>query len=97
MIKWLQIIPNNYLHFGDFDFAGLNIYYNEYKKHLRERAQFFLPPNIEKLLSTRGNRDNYSNQTIQFNKNEIEEDNIFRLLELIEKYKKGLEQEIFAK
>ena len=33
LVKWLQTIPNNYLHFGDFDFAGLNIYINEFKKH----------------------------------------------------------------
>jgi hypothetical protein len=97
LIKWLQTIPNNYIHFGDFDFAGLNIYCNEYKKHLKEKAQFFLPPDIEKLISTRGNRDNYNNQTIQFDKNEVEEENILTVLRLIEKYKKGLEQEIFAK
>jgi hypothetical protein len=97
IIKWLQLIPNNYIHFGDFDFAGLNIYFNEYKKYLKGKAQFFLPPGIEKLLSTKGNRNNYSNQTIQFDRTEIEEVNIIKLLELIEKYKKGLEQEIFAK
>jgi hypothetical protein len=97
IIRWLQIIPNNYIHFGDFDFAGLNIYFNEYKKYLKGKAQFFLPPDIEKLLSTKGNRDNYSNQTIQFDRTEIKEENIIKLLELIEKYKKGLEQEIFAK
>ena len=96
LIKWLQTIPNRYLHFGDFDFAGLNIYCNEYKKHLKDKAKFFLPQDIEKLLSTRGNRDNYSNQTIQFNKNEIKEEGILVLLELIEKYKKGLEQELFS-
>jgi hypothetical protein len=97
LIKWLQTIPNNYLHFGDFDFAGLNIYCNEYKKHLKDKAKFFLPPDIEKLLSTKGNRDNYNNQTIQFDKNEIGEKNILSLLGLIEKYKKGLEQEIFTR
>ncbi|HEY8688206.1 MAG TPA: hypothetical protein VIM07_03155 [Chitinophagaceae bacterium] len=97
LVRWLQTIPNNYLHFGDFDFAGLNIYCNEYKKHLNDKANFFLPSDIEKLLSSKGNRDNYSNQTIQFGKNEIGEENIFALLKLIEKYKKGLEQEIYAK
>lgn len=32
LIKWLQSIPNHYLHFGDFDFAGIGIYLNEFKK-----------------------------------------------------------------
>lgn len=97
LIKWLQTIPNNYLHFGDFDFAGLNIYFNEYKKHLQNKSAFFLPPDIEQLLFSRGNRDNYDNQTIQFAKKEVQEENVLTLLKLIEKYKKGLEQEIFAK
>ncbi len=97
LVKWLQSIPNNYLHFGDFDFAGLNIYFNEYKKHLKGKATFFLPPNIEQLLSSKGNRDNYNKQSILFDKNEVKEENILKLLKLIEKYKKGLEQEIFAK
>ena len=34
LIKWLQSIPNRYLHFGDLDFAGINIYLNEFKKYL---------------------------------------------------------------
>ena len=94
----MQTIPNDYIHFGDFDFAGLNIYFDEYKKHLQNKTKFILPPNIEKLFSTKGNRDNYSNQAIQFDKNEIGEENILTLLGLIEKYKKkGLEHEIFAK
>jgi len=96
LIKWLQKIPNNYIHFGDFDFAGLNIYYNEFKKHLKSKAQFFIPSDIERLLSTKGNRDNYNNQTIQFKIEEIEEESIKLLIQLIEKYKKGLEQEIFT-
>ncbi len=97
LVKWLQTIPNRYLHFGDFDFAGLNIYINEFKKHLKDKASFYLPPDIEEKLSVKGNRDNYNNQTIQFERNEIKEQNILTLLKLIEKYKKGLEQEIFAK
>ena len=95
LVKWLQTIPNRYLHFGDFDFAGLNIYCNEYKMHLKNKAKFFLPTDIEEILSAKGNRDNYNNQTIQFDRNEIKEDNILTLLKLIEKYKKGLEQEIY--
>lgn len=97
LIKWLQLIPNNYLHFGDFDFAGLNIYVNEYKKYLTERAQLFLPPDIDTLLSIKGNRDNYHNQTIMFDVTKIEEENVIKLLRLIERYKKGLEQEILSK
>ena len=97
IVRWLQLIPNRYLHFGDFDLAGLNIYINEYKKHLPEKANLFLPPGLEKLLESKGSRDNYNNQTILFDRNGFKEENVVSLLKLIEKYKKGLEQEIFAK
>lgn len=96
LIKWLISIPNHYLHFGDFDFAGLNIYWNEYKKHLHERAKFFLPSRIEELISKNGNRYNYDNQTLQINTKAIDEKNVLTLIALIEKYKKGLEQEILV-
>lgn len=95
LIRWLQTIPNHYIHFGDFDFAGLNIYINEFKKHLQEKATFFLPPDVSELLERKGNRDNYSNQKVQFDRREIKEENVLTLLSIIDKYKKGLEQEIF--
>jgi hypothetical protein len=94
LVRWLDSIPNDYLHFGDFDIAGLNIYWNEYKKYLQDKASFFLPGNTEKLLSSRGNRDNYDNQTVQFDVQLVDEENVLILLQLIEKYRKGLEQEI---
>lgn len=97
LVKWLQTIPNRYLHFGDFDFAGLNIYINEFKRYLQDKASFFLPEDIEAILSAKGNRDNYHNQTIQFDRLEIQQENVLTLLRLIDNYKKGLEQEIYAK
>lgn len=95
LIHWLKKIPNNYLHFGDFDFGGLNIYWNEFKVHLQERAQFYLPPKVEILLENKGNRDLYNNQTIKFDEAQVLETNVLKLLKLIRQYKKGLEQEIF--
>jgi len=97
MLKWLQIIPNSYLHFGDFDFAGLNIYWHEYKRHLREKAQYFVPENTEQLISSKGNRDLYYNQQIHFEEDKVDEVGIIALLKHIRKHKKGLEQEIFIK
>jgi len=95
LVEWLQNIPNKYLHFGDFDYAGLNIYFNTYKVSLKERANFFLPSNIEAMIVANGNRDLYTNQQLQFDETNIEEDDILKLLGYIRKYKKGLEQEIF--
>jgi hypothetical protein len=97
LVNWLQIIPNRYLHFGDFDCAGLNIYINEFKKYLHDRANFYLPNDIEEKLSAKGNRNNFNKQSVQFDTTQIKEENVKALLKLIEKYKKGLEQEIYAR
>jgi hypothetical protein len=91
----LQSIPNNYLHFGDFDFAGIGIYLNEYKKYLADRATFFIPENIESFIPEYGNKDLYDKQKINFEIQSISETELLHLLEIIGKYKKGLEQEIF--
>ncbi|MDR3235814.1 MAG: hypothetical protein LBT48_03700, partial [Prevotellaceae bacterium] len=94
LIKWLQSIPNNYLHFGDFDFAGIGIYLNEFKKHLENRAMFFVPEKIEELIKNYGNRNLYNIQSIRFSEQEIKEESLTEVMKLIHKYKKGLEQEI---
>lgn len=96
LIKWLRAIPNQYLHFGDFDFAGINIYQNEFKKYLGERATFFLPENTELLLRKFGNRDLFNRQynPVQDYSLDIEE-NIREVLRLMLEYKKALEQEVF--
>jgi hypothetical protein len=97
LIKWLQSIPNNYLHFGDFDFAGIGIYLNEFNKHLADRTEFFVPDNIEKLIAEYGNRKRYDEQKINFKMKSISEEKLIQLIEIIHKYRKGLDQEIFIK
>jgi len=97
LLKWLQSIPNKYLHFGDFDFAGIGIYLNEYKKYLGDRASLFVLDNIENLIYKYGNKILYDKQKISFDLQSIKEENLIKLIELIHKYKKGLEQEIWLK
>lgn len=94
MIKWLKSIPNNYLHFGDFDFAGIGIYVNEFKKHLGGKASFLVPENIDKLISEFGNRKRYDDQKINFAQEAITEEKLLKLIATIHKYSKGLDQEI---
>jgi hypothetical protein len=94
LIKWLQSIPNNYLHFGDFDFAGIGIYLNEFKKHLADRTTFFVPENIDKLIDDNGNKKRYDEQAINFEVKSIREDKLWQLIGTIHKYRKGLDQEI---
>ncbi|MDR2064200.1 MAG: hypothetical protein LBP85_00590 [Prevotellaceae bacterium] len=95
LLKWLRPIPNKYLHFGDFDFAGIGIYLNEYKKYFGEKSEFFVPDSIEQMLSNHGNKKLYDNQKINFDSVSITENKLQNLIALIHKYKKGLEQEIY--
>ena len=98
MIKWLQNIPNNYLHYGDFDFEGINIYLNEYKKYLGERANYFIPENIEELLQKYGNRELYNKQYERRpDPSSVDNHGIVELIDLFHKYKKVLEQEVLIK
>jgi hypothetical protein len=91
----MSSIPNNYMHFGDFDIAGIGIYLNEYKKHLSEKATFFIPENIKSVLRKNGNRERFDNQKTNFKIDEIEESKVLDLIELIKKEKKGLDQEYY--
>ncbi|HPH90274.1 MAG TPA: hypothetical protein PLZ68_05620 [Ferruginibacter sp.] len=96
LIKWLSSIPNNYLHFGDLDFAGIEIYETAFKKQLGKRASFFVPENIEQLLQKFGNRDLFNRQYNpgkEYGNNA--EPSVRLLVALLLKYKKVLEQEIF--
>ena len=93
-IRWMKQIPNKYLHFGDFDYAGINIYLSEYKKHLGERARFMVPKNIEEHIEN-GSRERYNKQKPKFSKDEIQEPDLSFLIKLIEKEQKGLDQEYY--
>jgi hypothetical protein len=94
LIKWLQEIPNRYLHFGDFDFAGINIYVNEFQKYLSDKSSFFIPQNIDELIVNYGNKERYNIQKINFDINCVQKESLNDLIKVIHKNKKGLDQEI---
>lgn len=96
LIKWLQAIPNAYLHFGDLDFSGIGIYMSEFKKTLGAKARFFVPQQVEAYIQKYGNKDLYNKQYSVNKTIETEtETSIVALLKIFDKYKKVLEQEIF--
>ena len=98
LVKWLQLIPNRYLHFGDLDFEGINIYQHEFKNWLGEQAVFFVPPLLEDHLVKYGNRHLYNRQLSRAPGNsDTSEESIQGLLQLLHQYKKVLEQEIFIR
>lgn len=92
LINWLQCIPNPYVHFGDFDLAGIQIYLTEFYRHLGERAAFFVPNDIEDRLA-RGSRERYSDQFARFGKMEVSDPRLEPLVQLIHRHQKGYDQE----
>lgn len=95
---WLSLLPNKYIHFGDFDLSGIMIYLNLKKKRNNINSSFFIPKDIENLLVKYGNRERYFNQEIiTKNINFSEHEEIFELSNLIKKHQKSLEQEILIK
>ena len=95
LLYWLQSIPNPYVHFGDFDFAGIRIYQQEYRKTLQDRASFLIPRNLPEILHTYGNRELYDKQLPLATQLSKEEEVIKELIQLLHQAHKGLEQEIF--
>lgn len=93
--KWLETIPNSYLHFGDFDPAGISIYIHEYRNKLgSDRCGFFIPDNMEDMLKQFGSTLLYDRQHHQIKTivpNNYPE--IKALIGVMNKYRKGLEQE----
>lgn len=92
-VRWLMSIPNRYIHFGDFDLAGIHIYQSEFRKYLDpSRCEFFIPRNIEELLCN-GSRDRYFNQIERFRDLSSEDPRLNYLIDLIHKYRRGYDQE----
>jgi len=90
--KWLMSIPNRYLHFGDFDLAGINIYLSEFDPHLGNRSSFFIPTDIEERLRT-GNGELYDRQYAKYKNLKADDKQLQALIDLIHHYHRTYEQE----
>ena len=89
---WLQSIPNRYIHFGDFDLAGIHIFLTEFYPYLGERSSYLIPSDIERRLAE-GSQKRYDDQYAKFHKLKSEIPSIQMLIDLINKYHKGYDQE----
>ena len=96
LLKWLQSIPNQYVHFGDLDLAGVAIYQNEFYKYLGERASFLIPEDYEERISN-GNRTRYDKQCHQYGKMEVMDARLSHLLACIHRHHRGYDQEGFIR
>ena len=91
--KWLMSIPNRYVHFGDFDLAGINIFLTEFHSYLgSERSSFLIPKDIEHRLKS-GSNKRYDEQFHRFNHIITDIQELQELIRLINLYRRGYDQE----
>lgn len=89
---WLQSIPNRYIHFGDFDLAGINIFLTEFHKYLGNRSSFLIPSDIEQRLA-KGSVERYNGQYKGFKNVHTDIVELQRLVNTINKYHRCYDQE----
>lgn len=89
---WLQTIPNQYVHFGDFDLAGIHIFLTEFQKHLGTRASFLLPQDIEQRIK-HGSAERYNDQYQKFRKLKSDILPLQQLIDTLHKYHRCYDQE----
>ena len=90
--NWLQNISNDYLHFGDFDLAGMRIFETEFHKFLGNRASFFIPANIETRISN-GSTERYNTQYAKFKSYIPKDTRLLPLYNMINHYHRCYDQE----
>lgn len=90
--SWLQNIPNRYIHFGDFDLAGIHIFLTEFQKYLGNRSSLLIPSDIEQRLE-HGSTIRYNAQYSKFRTLKCDVQNLQLLIDLINKYHRCYDQE----
>lgn len=92
LMNWLACIPNRYLHFGDFDLAGIDIFLKQFKPYVGERGSFLIPSDIETRL-IQGSRKRYDDQYQKYSNLTSTDPAINHLISLIHKYRRSYDQE----
>ena len=92
MMNWLALVPNRYVHFGDFDLAGIAIFLNQFKPYVGEKGSFLIPSDIESRIK-QGSRKRYDDQHQKYSKLTTSDPTITHLISLIHKYRRSYDQE----
>lgn len=90
--KWLERIPNRYIHFGDFDLAGIDIFLNQFLPYVGDRGSFLIPSDIDQRLRN-GSRQRYDDQYAKYANLRASEPSLNYLISLIHHYRRGYDQE----
>lgn len=92
VMHWLERIPNRYLHFGDFDLAGISIFLSEFKPHVDNRGSFMIPADIGYRIS-QGSRERYDAQYAKYSTLNTDDSDLKSLISLIHRYRRCYDQE----
>ena len=97
--KWLESFCGEYIHFGDFDLAGINIYLNAIVPKLKKAKShsFLIPDNIYEIIKEKNYMLDYSNQTRYLNITSKEDNALQQLIDFIKTNKITIEQEDLSK
>lgn len=91
--RWLCTIPNHYLHFGDFDLAGISIFLSEFYQYIgKERSSYLIPDDIETRLKS-GSGKRYDEQYRRFKDIKADTLELQQLINLIHRERKAYDQE----
>lgn len=94
LVSWLENIPNQYIHFGDLDLAGIHIFQSEFLPHLEGRASFLVPTDYDHRIS-QGSRERYNVQLPRYSNLRASSPQILLLLDSIHRHHRGYDQEGF--
>ncbi len=89
---WLESIPNHYVHFGDFDLAGIHIFETEFRGYLPGRSSFLIPSDIESRIAE-GSLMRYDSQLSRFGHLVSSDSDIQHLIDMIHQYHRCYDQE----
>lgn len=96
MMNWLARIPNRYVHFGDFDLAGINIFLTQFKPAVGMRGSFLIPSDIEERLS-HGSRQRYDEQYNKYERLATTDADLNPLITMIHRNRRAYDQEGYIK
>ncbi len=100
LVRWLKGITNSYIHFGDLDLAGINIFLTEFRNPLADtqgkRTEFFIPTDVQLRLS-HGSRERYDAQIARFGNLHSDDPRLEYLISLIHRFRRGYDQEGFIR
>lgn len=89
---WLQTLSNPYIHFGDFDLAGIHIFLTEFYPYLGNRGSYLIPTDIDERLKN-GSIERYNLQYPRFHGIGTDILSLQNLIDTINRYHRCYDQE----